>query len=286
MDNEELVRTDIRYWLPCHSVTTARPQIWHPQLLKARKLSISGNGESYVVYNEATFSAGSWKLRPLPITEVASYPEEILGWNSPYPSITHLSRASVKRVTAATRDIMRKGNNKFRGQQTIAYTRAEWAMWCERTMSDEDCEQMKWHQCEGRNSSFIDGSFSSCHLVTKAEEQRSQHKGRKQLRLIEWADSYFSLCVLPAGIEDGNARYLDIEPGHEVRQCTSLNLQFRCSIGETVGKLHIKATYKCVLVKSEVGFVENTFMRGYSGPPPPSGTEDWQGIMSPRAPFV
>jgi hypothetical protein len=37
MDNEEYVRTDRKYGLPCHSMTTARPQIWHPQVLKARK---------------------------------------------------------------------------------------------------------------------------------------------------------------------------------------------------------------------------------------------------------
>ena len=65
MDNYELIVTDIIEWYPVVGVTSARPQIWHPSVLKERKISISGNVESYVVDNSVTQEHGNWKLRPM-----------------------------------------------------------------------------------------------------------------------------------------------------------------------------------------------------------------------------
>ncbi len=55
MDNKELVQTNITEWYPVSAVTTARPQIWHPSILKQRSTSISGNPESFVVYHKVSF---------------------------------------------------------------------------------------------------------------------------------------------------------------------------------------------------------------------------------------
>ncbi len=55
MDNKELIQTNITEWYPVSAITTGRPQIWHPSILKQRGTSISGNPESFVVYHEVLF---------------------------------------------------------------------------------------------------------------------------------------------------------------------------------------------------------------------------------------
>jgi hypothetical protein len=189
MDNYELIVTDIMEWYPVEGVTSARPQIWHPSVLKERKISISGNVESYVVYNSATQEHGNWKLRPMKPTDVISYPEDRLGWNTPYPSLTLLSRSSIKRLTSVVRNILAKGRNKFVGQETMPYTRAEWHMWCERTMHERRRVGLRWNRFEDRAGSFVDGSFTFCNLVASGSEQIASYVGKSELQLIDFADS-------------------------------------------------------------------------------------------------
>ncbi len=49
--NVELIETEETRWFPVDGITSGRPQVWHPMRLQRRKVSISGDPQSFVVYN-------------------------------------------------------------------------------------------------------------------------------------------------------------------------------------------------------------------------------------------
>ena len=224
-----------------------------------------------------------WELVPLKVEDVVSFPEDCLGWDSPCPSLTQLSRSSVKRVTAASRRIMEKGRNSSMGQETISYSRAEWGMWCERTLSEDRKKEVT---CKGnvfRRDKFIDGSFTLANLVGQCTEQTVRYVEKRHMKLVESADSNFCLCAVPIEVSLGNARLMEIEPGHQIRVCTALKLRFRCLDSENIGCLLIIATFKTVVVQKEQGFVEAVFV-GRGDPPPPPGPPPAPEVIRARPP--
>jgi hypothetical protein len=111
--NVELHQTEIKVWFPLSVVTTTRPKIMHPSRLKEKGLSISGNPQSFVVFNKAVWRQKKCCLEGLGENEVISVPEERLGLS--IKCLTTVSRSCVKRVTGKVRDIMKRGANERRG---------------------------------------------------------------------------------------------------------------------------------------------------------------------------
>jgi hypothetical protein len=132
--NKELVEADEKMWLPVSGVTSARPQVYHPTKLRERRVSISGNPQSYVVFYKGKRRGEEWKLEwkleELAVDEVVSLPEEVLMRGMGYTSLTAVSRNCVSRVTKKVRDMLAKANNQRRVQGTVeGYSRTGWRIY-------------------------------------------------------------------------------------------------------------------------------------------------------------
>ena len=262
--NVELIETEETGWYPVDGITSGRPQIWHPMRLKGREISISGNPQSFVVYHRGEKRDGKWLLIPLGVEEVVSYPEERLGWER--TSLTSLSRSCVRRVTAKVREMMGMGSNQRRVQGTVeGYSRREWGMYLDMTVDDHAIAGLKWKGRDAKRSQFLDGGLNWCGLMGATEEQKVRYQTGGELRLLERADSDYSLSTLPRALTIGNSRVFHVERGHSIRQCTRLEVVFVCGSKESVGQLKLTATYQeAMYSKEEVG----QLLRG--PPPPPS----------------
>jgi hypothetical protein len=244
--NKELVETDRKFWLPVSGVTSARPQVYHPTKLRERRVSISGNPQSYVVFYKGKRRGEEWKLEELAVDEVISLPEDVLGMG--FTSLTAVSRNCVSRVTRKVREMMAKGNNQRRVQGTAeGYSRTEWGIYLDMTVCDARISLLQWETVRGGKRKFFDGGFVYCQLESETEQQVVRYEGRSELTLLEKGDCDFALSCLPRGISLGNYAMFPVARGHTVRQCTKLVVKFVCEKRESVGKVVLVATYKDIL---------------------------------------
>ena len=260
--NVELLQTEMKAWFPLSGVTSARPQIWHPSRLKDREVSISGNPQSFVVFNKAVWRLEKWSLAGLGESEVISVPEERLGWS--IVSLTTVSRSCVRRVTGKVRDMMKRGARQRRVQGTVeGFSRLDWSMFLDMTVPDSKIKTLSWVRVEKERKTFIDGGLTLTNLLVKGMEQEVRYESDRELGLLERAECDFSLSTLPRELVVGNYRMLRLERGHTVRTCTKLKVKYAFVMGESVGKVLLQATYKDIL------FQHSKILELLRVPPPP-----------------
>ena len=248
-------------------VTSARPQVWHPERLKKRDQSISGNPQSFVVFHKGKLRKGKWELIKMGMDEVVSLPEEKLALK--VPSLTMLSRTCVSRVTSKVRGMMERGRNQRKVQGSIGgYSKLEWAMFLDLTVPDKDIKKLFWmvHESVGEGTCYIDGGLCHVSKTIPMEKQTVVYDSSSKLREVELADCDFSLCTPARGVTFGNTAILKLERGHNLRQWNKLEVTFICKIGESLGKILLKATYKEVVFEAQK---VRDFLRLPPLPPPP-----------------
>ncbi len=152
--NVKLLQTEMKAWFTLSGVTSARPQIWHPSRLKDREVSISGNQQSFVVFNKAVWREKKCSLVELGESEAISMPEERLEWS--IMSLTTVSRSCVKRVTRKVRDMMKRGARQRRIQGTVGgFSRLDWSMFLDMTVPDWKIKTLSWVRVEKERKTFI-----------------------------------------------------------------------------------------------------------------------------------